>query len=140
MSALLQDGFDVLDMKNYRMEKLPKREKLKFERFLMRIGGPLAILSFVLILFVLKIPFLDFTSLFVVIGGMLCGLFVMYPAGTVFRGISAIRLMFSHINGKTEILEKEIESIPLGVIYFPAYRMVATYLAVRQRMRPTGSQ
>ena len=59
MSALLQNGFDVLDMKNYRMEKLPKREKSKFEGFLMRIGGPLAILSFVLILFVLKIPFLD---------------------------------------------------------------------------------
>ena len=59
----------------------------------------------------LKIPFLDFTSLFVVIGGMLCGLFVMFPAGTVFKGISAIRMMFSHINGKTEILEKEIENI-----------------------------
>ena len=59
MSALLQNGFDVLDMKNYRMEKLPKREKSKFERVLMRIGGPLSIISFVLILFVLKIPFLD---------------------------------------------------------------------------------
>ena len=59
----------------------------------------------------LKIPFLDFTSFFVVIGGMLCGLFVMYPAGAVFKGISAIRLMFSHIDGKTEILEKEIENI-----------------------------
>ena len=59
MSTILQNGFDVLDMKNYRMEKLPKREKSKFEQFLMRIGGPLAIISFVLILFVLKIPFLD---------------------------------------------------------------------------------
>ncbi len=59
MSALLQNGFDVLDMKNYRMEKLPKREKSKFERFLMIIGGPLAIISFILILFILKIPFLD---------------------------------------------------------------------------------
>ena len=44
MSAVLQNGFDVLDMKNYRMEKLPKREKSKFETILMRIGGPLAIL------------------------------------------------------------------------------------------------
>ena len=35
----------------------------------------------------------------------------MYPAGAVFKGISAIRLMFSHIDGKTEILEKEIENI-----------------------------
>ena len=59
MSALLQNGFDVLDMKNYRMEKLPKREKSKFEKNLMIIGGPLAIISFVLILFVLNIPFLE---------------------------------------------------------------------------------
>ncbi len=59
MSTLLQNGFDVLDMKNYRMEKLPKREKSKFERVLMLIGGPLAIISFILILFVLQIPFLD---------------------------------------------------------------------------------
>ncbi len=59
MSALVQNGFDVLDMKNYRMEKLPKREKSKFERFLMIIGGPLAIISFILILFILRIPFLD---------------------------------------------------------------------------------
>lgn len=59
MSALRQNGFDVLDMKNYRMEKLPKQEKSKFERVLMIIGGPLAILSFILILYVLNIPFLD---------------------------------------------------------------------------------
>ncbi|MFK5959426.1 MAG: SLC13 family permease [Lutibacter sp.] len=59
MNAILKDGFDVLDMKNYRMEKLPKREKSKFEKFLMSIGAPLAIISFVLILFVVKIPFLE---------------------------------------------------------------------------------
>lgn len=59
MSAILQDGFDVLDMKNYRMEKLPKRDKSKFERILMSIGAPLAILSFLLILFVVKIPYLE---------------------------------------------------------------------------------
>ena len=57
MSAVLQNGFDVLDMKNYRMEKLPKREKSKFERFLMFIGGPLAIISFVLILVCFKDSF-----------------------------------------------------------------------------------
>ncbi len=59
MSALLKNGFDVLDMKNYRMEKLPKREKSKFERILMFIGGPLALISFLLILYVLEIPFLE---------------------------------------------------------------------------------
>jgi anion transporter len=59
MNAILQNGFDVLDMKNYRMEKLPKRDKSKFEKFLMAIGAPLAIIFFVLILFVFDIPFLD---------------------------------------------------------------------------------
>ena len=32
----------------------------------------------------LKIQFLDFASFFVVVGGMLSGLFVMYPAMVVF--------------------------------------------------------
>ncbi len=54
-----EEKYDVLDMRNYRMEKLPKREKSKFERFLMKIGAPLAIISFILILYVLDIPFLD---------------------------------------------------------------------------------
>ncbi|MCB0459963.1 MAG: anion permease [Flavobacteriaceae bacterium] len=54
-----KEKFDVLDMHNYRMEKLPAREKSKFEQFLMTIGAPLAILSFVLILFFVHIPFLE---------------------------------------------------------------------------------
>jgi len=55
---LIEEEFDVLDMHNYRMEKLPAREKSKFERFLMMIGAPLAILSFILIMFFVDIPFL----------------------------------------------------------------------------------
>ena len=53
-----KEEFDVLDMTNYRMEKLPVREKSKIEKFLMLIGAPLAIISFVLILFIFDIPFL----------------------------------------------------------------------------------
>jgi anion transporter len=49
---------DVLDMKQYRMEKLPKREKSKFERFLVIIGAPLAILAFVFIQFIGNFEFL----------------------------------------------------------------------------------
>ncbi len=45
-------GFDPLDMANYRIEKLPKRSKSKVESFLATIGGPLAIISFILIYFV----------------------------------------------------------------------------------------
>ncbi len=49
---------DVLDMKQYRMEKLPKREKSKFERFLVVIGAPLAIIAFIFIQFFGHIDFL----------------------------------------------------------------------------------
>ena len=49
-----ENGFDPLDMSNYRIEKLPKRSKSKVEAFLATIGGPLAILSFILIYFIFK--------------------------------------------------------------------------------------
>ena len=39
--------YDVLDMNNYKMEKLPVRDKSKFEKTLMKIGSPLAIVSFI---------------------------------------------------------------------------------------------
>jgi len=51
--------FDILDMHNYRIEKLPKRKKGNFERWMTYIGPPLAILSFVLFAFILKLPFLQ---------------------------------------------------------------------------------
>ncbi len=56
---IVKEEFDVLDMNNYRMERLPAREKSKFERILMIIGGPLAIVSFVLLMFFIDIPFLN---------------------------------------------------------------------------------
>jgi chemotaxis protein MotA len=59
----------------------------------------------------LQIPFLDFASLFVVVGGMLSGLFVMYPAFTVFKALGSIKNMFSHYSGKLEVLEEEIKNI-----------------------------
>lgn len=49
-----ENGFDPLDMSNYRIEKLPKRSKSKVEAFLATIGGPLAIISFILIYFIFK--------------------------------------------------------------------------------------
>jgi solute carrier family 13 (sodium-dependent dicarboxylate transporter), member 2/3/5 len=52
-------GFDPLDMQNYRIEKLPKRLKGPFERWLAILGVPLAILSFLLLAFVVKVPFLQ---------------------------------------------------------------------------------
>ena len=39
--------FDPLDMNNYKVEKLPKMQKSKFEVWMARLGGPLAIIAFV---------------------------------------------------------------------------------------------
>jgi len=51
--------FDPLDMQNYRVEKLPQRSKSGFERKFALIGGPLAVIVYLLLLFVVKIPFLE---------------------------------------------------------------------------------
>ena len=51
-------NFDPLDMHNYRIEKLPKREKSKFEKWLVAIGPILAVIIFILFAFVIKLPFL----------------------------------------------------------------------------------
>lgn len=42
--------FDPLDMNNYKIEKLPKMKKSTFKKWMARIGGPLAILAFVLVI------------------------------------------------------------------------------------------
>ena len=51
--------FDVLDMNNYKVERLPVRSKSTLEKWLTIIGFPLAILSFLLINFWVDIPFLS---------------------------------------------------------------------------------
>lgn len=51
-------AFDPLDMNNYKVEKLPKMKKSAFEKWMAIIGGPLAILSFILFNWVIKIDFL----------------------------------------------------------------------------------
>ena len=58
--------FDPLDMSNYKVEKLPKMEKSGFEKWMARLGGPIALLVFILIYWVVDIPLfdnLDFASL-----------------------------------------------------------------------------
>lgn len=61
-----EQTFDPLDMNNYKVEKLPKMEKSKFEKWIARLGGPLSILVFVFIYWGIDIPLfdnLDFTQL-----------------------------------------------------------------------------
>ena len=50
---------DPLDMHNYRIEKLPKREKSKLEKWLAVVGPILAIAAFILFAYVIKLPFLE---------------------------------------------------------------------------------
>ena len=49
---------DLFDMENYRMDRLPIREKSKIEKWLEFTGFPLALGFFVLIMFFVDIPFL----------------------------------------------------------------------------------
>lgn len=51
--------FDPLDMSNYRVEKLKKIKKTGFERQMEIWGGPLAILSFILIYYFADISYLN---------------------------------------------------------------------------------
>ncbi len=52
-------AFDPLDMNNYKVEKLPKMQKGKFELWMARLGGPLAIIAFVWICWFCHIGFID---------------------------------------------------------------------------------
>ena len=51
--------FDPLDMNNYKVEKLPKMEKSGFEKWMARLGGPIAALVFILLYWVVDIPLFD---------------------------------------------------------------------------------
>ena len=51
--------FDPLDMNNYRVEKLKKADKIGFERWMEIFGGPMAIISFLLIYYWADISFLN---------------------------------------------------------------------------------
>lgn len=52
-------AFDPLDMHNYRIEKLPKRQKGGVEKWLAIIGPFLAVAAFILFAFVIDLPFLQ---------------------------------------------------------------------------------
>ena len=53
------NDFDPLDMHNYRIERLPKRDRSEFEKWLALIGAPLAAIIFILFAFVIDLPFLQ---------------------------------------------------------------------------------
>ncbi len=51
--------FDPLDMSHYQLNKLPKREISNFETWMRKIGGPLAIIVFIILNYFIKLPFLQ---------------------------------------------------------------------------------
>ena len=59
MAETTTPAFDPLDMNNYKVEKLPKMQKGKFEVWMARLGGPLAIIAFVWICWFCHIGFID---------------------------------------------------------------------------------
>ncbi len=50
---------DPLDMSQYHLNKLPGKVPSKFELWMTRVGGPLAVISFILLNFFITIPFLE---------------------------------------------------------------------------------
>lgn len=59
MNTASENVHDVLDMNNYRVEKLKKNKKEGFEKWMEWAGGPIAILVFILIYFFMDISFLN---------------------------------------------------------------------------------
>lgn len=53
------NSYDPLDMHNYAIDKLPTREKSKVEAWMASIGAPLAVITFLVVAFVVDIPFLQ---------------------------------------------------------------------------------
>lgn len=54
-----QEEFDILDMHNYRVEKLKKNKKVGFEHWMEIFGGPLAIIAFILIYYFSDFSFIN---------------------------------------------------------------------------------
>jgi len=52
------DPSDPLDMRNYRIEQLPARDKSGVEKLLVQIGVPLSLMAFVVLAFLIDFPFL----------------------------------------------------------------------------------
>lgn len=53
-----KSGYNIFDMNNYRMDRLPVREKSAFEQYLESAGFPLAVILFIALLMFIEVPFL----------------------------------------------------------------------------------
>ncbi len=57
--SMQESRYDILDMNNYRVEKLKKNKKEGFEKWMEILGGPLAIVVFIAIYYLMDISFLN---------------------------------------------------------------------------------
>src|SRR3989339_1503775 len=57
--STIESTHDILDMNNYRVEKLKKSKKTGFEKWMEIVGGPLAIIVFLGIYYFMDISFLN---------------------------------------------------------------------------------
>ncbi len=51
------NGFDPLDMSNYKLNRLPKREFSRFEVWMHKFGGPLAVIAFITLNYLVHFSF-----------------------------------------------------------------------------------
>lgn len=59
----------------------------------------------------LKNPFIHFAGFFIVFGGVLGSMFIMYPTNSVLRALASFRLMFNQANTKVSSMTEDVEMI-----------------------------
>lgn len=99
-------AYDPLDMNNYRIEKLPKMQKSSFEKWMAICGGPLAILSFILFNWVIKIDFLPTPAE--------RSMLAIFIAGLIFQSKTMRTLLFvpiDHISPDGRISTVKVQKI-----------------------------
>lgn len=59
----------------------------------------------------LKNPFIHFAGFFIVFGGVLGAMFIMYPTEAVLKALASFRHIFNHSNTKTSSMAEDVEMI-----------------------------
>lgn len=59
----------------------------------------------------LKNPFIHFAGFFIVFGGVLGAMFIMYPTEAVLKALASFRYIFNHANSKASSMAEDVEMI-----------------------------
>ena len=112
---------DVLDMNNYRVEKLPKMRKSAFETWMARLGVPLALIAFVWICWFAHIGFIDNLDPQGLASKALARFEVLGPAGFIRANYAMLAIFVaSLILWMTEAIPNYLTSLVLilGIVLF----------------------